>query len=93
MNRHRLWAVSVLNALKAALGAKCALCPRTVQLEFDCITPRGDTHHRWETNRRSVFYKREHAAGNLQLLCRSCHEAKSKKEQYWLWNQAADCPF
>lgn len=84
MNRYRRWAEQALAALRDALGGHCSNCGGSEQLEFDCREPRGDRHHRFETNRRACFYRREHAAGNLQLLCRDCHEEKSKAEQYWL---------
>lgn len=88
MNRFRRWATKGMDSLRDALGAKCAQCGGSDELEFDCIIPQGDKHHKWETNRRYVFYKRQHEQKNLQLLCRVDHEKKSRGEQYWLWNQA-----
>lgn len=79
-NRYRRWAQGVLIALRAELGGRCWVCGSQEHLEFDCKEPRGDKHHKWETNRRAVFYRREKLAGNLALLCASCHAEKSKWE-------------
>ena len=85
MNRHRRWAVQVLEDLKELLGSECAGCGGVLcgnaDMEFDCIEPRGHLHHRWETNRRAVFYRREFRAGNLQRLGRACHERKSFEDR------------
>lgn len=59
------------------LGAHCNWCSRTDDLEFDCIAPRGREHHGKSQCDRMRFYVREFIAGNLQLLCRTCHNRKS----------------
>lgn len=82
MNRFRIWANRVIEDLRDALGRVCSQCGATEDLQFDCIENRGDKHHRWETNRRAVFYRRELKAGNLTLLCQRCHSIKSKAEQF-----------
>lgn len=80
MNRFRRWATERLELLREELGYRCARCSRCHQLEFDCIIPQGDKHHRFETNRRAVFYYRQHKQGNLQLLCCDCHKRKTRNE-------------
>ena len=40
----------------------------------------GHTHHKMSTDRRTTFYAEQERNGNLQILCRTCHEEKSKKE-------------
>lgn len=75
-NRSRYTAERV-QALRLKLGAKCAHCGSDNQLHFDCIQPRGPAHHRMGSRERIIFYEREHAAANLQLLCGRCHVAKT----------------
>lgn len=85
--RQREWAQRALFCLFEELGSRCASCGTFGEeedvrggLEFDCIEPQGDAHHRWETGRRASFYRRQHAERNLQLLCFDCHLAKSRTE-------------
>lgn len=75
--RQRLWAVSARRAIVQQLGGACSWCGSRRKLEFDCIRPRGHFHHRMEWSWRLSFYRRELAAGNLQLLCRRCHGEKT----------------
>lgn len=63
------------------LGARCTWCSRTDDLEFDCITPRGREHHGKSQCDRVRFYVHEYIAGNLQLLCRTCHARKSIEDK------------
>lgn len=37
----------------------------------------GHAHHRLEFSARISFYRHQAAAGNLQLLCSSCHSIKT----------------
>lgn len=84
VNRHRRWANLVLRRLRHDLGQMCGWCWRSARaaggLEFDCIAPEGDEHHRWETNRRAVFYRRLYRRGGLQLLCPRCHRRKTRAQ-------------
>ena len=66
--------------LRDALGAKCAQCENTVNLEFDCIVPRGHWHHVTGSSQRQSFYESEADAGNLQLLCQVHHQEKTNAE-------------
>jgi len=62
MTTHRVWANRALVRLRRLLGCACAHCGKTSRhalLEFDCITPQGDRHHRFETDRRATFYLTE----------------------------------
>jgi hypothetical protein len=86
LNRHRKWAVHTLKTLKRLLGSRCAWCSRDARkagsLEFDCIAPMGDEHHRFETNRRATFYRRMFRQANLQLLCVRCHKRKTRAQTH-----------
>lgn len=78
--RQKLWAVRAREELTAVLGGACAHCKSTTELEFHCIMPQGDGHHRLDTSARMSFYRREHYTfRNLQLLCRLCHESESRR--------------
>jgi 5-methylcytosine-specific restriction endonuclease McrA len=68
-------------ALILQLGGKCELCRNTVNLEFDCRTPRGHRHHLIGSLARIRFYELEASAGNLQLLCTTCHRVKTKNDR------------
>jgi len=79
--------------MRLELGNACAYCAITfdaADLEFDCIEPTGDRHHRMDSESRHYFYRAQQRAGNLQLLCRECHAEKSA------WEHPARrelCPF
>lgn len=83
-NRSRIWARRILRDLRRRLGSMCAWCWKGsrhgVVLEFDCIAPEGPEHHKWETNRRAVFYRRLFRRGGLQLLCTDCHAKKTRAQ-------------
>jgi len=78
--RQRLWAKTVKRRLLLDLGARCARCPATATLEFDCIEPRGHTHHALGYADRMAFYLRQFRSGNLQLLCNRCHRIKTAED-------------
>lgn len=59
------------------LGGCCRSCGSVHQLQMDCICPMGPEHHRMSSKDRQRFYEAQHDAGNLQLLCRSCHVKKT----------------
>lgn len=81
--RQKEWARRTRDKLLSALGAKCNSCGSRSFLEFDCMEPRGDYHHKLSWDQRMSFYRREFAANNLQVLCESCHNKKSATELYW----------
>jgi len=63
------------------LGNACSWCGSTTDLEFDCIRPQGDKHHKVGSAARVCFYRKQHFEfGNLQLLCRACHELKTSRD-------------
>lgn len=62
--------------LFAALGALCARCGSTDDLEFDCKHPAGHAHHKLSSYDRACWYRRLSASGGLQVLCRECNNAK-----------------
>lgn len=92
MAKHqKLWAKKSREKLRKLLGNCCAIygC-ENINLEFDCIEPRGDKHHKFDSDRRNTFYWKEYRAGNLQLLCVEHHSIKSngedprkKKKPFW----------
>jgi len=66
--------------LRKILGGKCAHCPATESLQFDCIVSQGGEHHEMQWRSRLNFYWQEHHKKNLQLLCPPCHVAKTLRE-------------
>lgn len=79
--RQRDWARRLRVQIRKDLGNKCAHCGATEELEFDCISPKGDEHHKMEQSARVSFYRVQYALGNLQLLCEKCHKKKTSFEQ------------
>ena len=74
------WARRKRSELLELLGNVCAHCGTTENLEFDCISPRGDRHHRGEASQRMCFYRRQFREGNLQVLCNVCNGRKGDEE-------------
>ncbi len=70
------WAKRKRRELMELLGNVCAHCGTDENLEFDCISPRGDAHHRGEASQRMCFYRRQFREGNLQVLCSVCNGRK-----------------
>lgn len=79
--RAKLWAIKARSALMDFYGNECAHCGETTGLQFDCIIPRGHAHHQFSTDKRMSFYRRQHQAGNLQVLCAVCNGVKSVSER------------
>lgn len=77
--RHKIRAIHVRAQLTVLLGSACAECGTKKDLEFDCIEPQGDAHHRLDTDRRMKFYCIEFALSNLQLLCGHCNARKGNR--------------
>ncbi len=63
------------------LGSYCNQCSSEQDLEFDCIIPQGDAHHKYDTSHRMCFYFKQYRNNNLQLLCSKCHSKKTQIEQ------------
>ena len=81
--RQKEWARRARLALLTELGNRCVYCGSTSALTFDCINPRGDTHHRLDTARRISFYRREHyQEKNLQIACEKCNAKKGDKSAH-----------
>ncbi len=70
------WARQKRHELMSLLGNVCAHCGTAENLEFDCIYPKGDRHHRGEASQRMCFYRRQFREGNLQVLCNVCNSRK-----------------
>jgi len=76
-NRMAEWAKKERARLRFILKERCNACGSTENLEFDCITPRGNRHHKMSTGQRMCFYRREFRLGNVQLLCSRCNQLKA----------------
>lgn len=74
--RQRAWARRERDRLLELLGNKCAHCGALEELSFDCKIPMGHEHHAIEWSHRISFYRAQHAAGNLQILCLTCNKSK-----------------
>ena len=79
--RQKDWARRARLRLIEQLGGVCVECGTDKKLEFDCIKPMGDSHHRMESSARMSFYHAQHRASNLQLLCERHNNLKSAKER------------
>jgi len=79
--RQKAWAVRVRSETIQCLGGECVACGSTDCLEFDCIVPCGHDHHLLDTSARMCFYRKQYQAGNLQVLCSSCHTIKTNAER------------
>lgn len=75
--RQREWAYRTVQRMKLTLGYRCAVCGTRRHLEFDCIVPQGDRHHKIEWSWRISFYREQLRKGNLQLLCKHHNAIKS----------------
>lgn len=83
--RQRQWAERTRDAIFDILGRVCVDCGATEQLEFDCIIPQGNKHHReMEWSWRMSFYRQQLANGNLAVRCQVCNGRKQAKEEYQL---------
>lgn len=74
------WARQARFTLTFLMGGACR-CGEDKDLDFDCITPQGDTHHKMDTSARMSFYRKQHKEKNLQLLCKQCHKQKNKEDE------------
>jgi hypothetical protein len=77
--RQREWAARTTKKLKTILGGCCAECKTKRKLQFDCIRPTGDWHHRIEWSWRISFYRKQLREQNLQLLCEFHNKQKSNR--------------
>ena len=78
------WARNARLRLLTTLGGCCAKCFALTHLEFDCILPQGHIHHTLGTVKRMIFYRRQHAERNLQILCNKCNRKKAKLDVVYL---------
>jgi len=76
------WARRERVRLTEVLGGECAACGTKENLEFDCKEPCGDRHHRMDTSMRMCFYRKQHALGNVQLLCQLHNNRKSIDDRW-----------
>ena len=71
---------SIREQLRVLLGGKCARCPQTEHLQFDCKVSQGGDHHALNWRQRLNFYVEQAKLENLQLLCPKCHVEKTLDE-------------
>lgn len=64
--------------LKQKLGNKCAICGSTKNLQFDHINPMKKTIDisKSITSTNKILSE----LSNIQLLCKSCHDSKTKRD-------------
>lgn len=68
------------------LGGKCSACGSDKDLEFDHIDPAKKklaVSEKWSSNDNDILCE----LNKCQLLCRSCHEAKSKSDLKKITNE------
>jgi len=77
-NRFVRWAHSARARLRAELGGRCVFCGSTDNLQFDHIHPATRFRVAREAGfvRSTTLYRRDYAAGLLQLLCDHCNRTK-----------------
>lgn len=75
--RQRDWGRRTITRIRLILGGRCCRCGADQRLELDCIVPQGHRHHAAGIAQRASFYRRMLRAGNLQLLCSTCHTRKT----------------
>jgi len=77
------WGKRWRETLRSELGEECQHCGSARDLHFDCRTPRNHNGRRRRSiTERMVFYRREHARGNLQLLCAHCNAVKGTRRNF-----------
>lgn len=81
--RQKQWAVRARADLVQLLGGRCVECGTTEELHLDCILPQGHHHHKLDSSSRVSFYRRQHAEGNLQVLCAACNGRKGALDDKW----------
>jgi 5-methylcytosine-specific restriction endonuclease McrA len=74
--RQKEWANRKRQEMLELLRPVCRYCGSTEHLQFDCIVPQGDTHHRYDPSQRISFYRLQLERENLQVLCRNCNARK-----------------
>lgn len=77
--RQKDWAARAREKLMAELGGRCVECGSRRRLEFDCVTPMGGAHHKYDPSWRMSFYRQQHKENNLQILCKPCNGLKSDR--------------
>jgi hypothetical protein len=72
----RAWRLAIITKLQE----QGKWCGHGGPYQLDCIEARGHWHHITGSYQRVKFYEREARAGNLQVLCVECHQAKSRAD-------------
>lgn len=91
--RHKLLARTHRAQLLLELGNLCVQCGSGSDLTFDCIIPQGHLHHSMDASARMYFYRKQHRAGNIQILCRRCNGRKGAVELAEREKRLNDMPF
>lgn len=87
--RQKAWAVRARQAIVEQLGGRCAFCGGGFNLELDHLGPRGWSCRAVDSSHRIAFYRREAAAGQLQVLCSYCNKSKGQPN----YESQIECPF
>lgn len=74
--RQRQWAALETARLRKQLGGECVECGSTDDLQFDHIDGSDWQANTVEWSARISRYRREIAAGLIQLLCGPCNRQK-----------------
>ena len=77
------WAKRKRQELMTRLGNVCAHYGTDQDLEFDCISPRGDRHHRGEASQRMCFYRRQFGKGICRCCAVSATRARVMQSRCW----------
>jgi 5-methylcytosine-specific restriction endonuclease McrA len=62
------------------MGGKCERCSSVERLEFHVVQSVGGEHHYYDWSQRIRFYRSQLERGNLQLLCRVCHQRQTTSD-------------
>ena len=74
------WARDKRDDLYVLMGGVCQHCGEIDDLQFDHIQAIDWVPSRYSWSSRIAEYRRAYAAGNLQLLCDSCHAVKTRSQ-------------
>ena len=75
------WARDKRDELFLLMGGACKRCGTGDKLQFDHIKPLDWIPSAFSWSQRIKMYQEEHQAGNLQLLCDSCHGKKTREQE------------
>jgi hypothetical protein len=77
----KLWISHRKGEMTRLLGGKCTRCPQVIDLDFHTRVRQFINHTADQTNLKWIYYDLQMAAGNLLLLCKEHHAARSSHEK------------